>query len=321
MAIVNQLLTEKVRPRKLEHIILSKRIKSSIGKGDLSQHMLLVGQAGTGKTSLAKILAKGRSTLYLNVSEQRGIQIIRDQIMEFAATKQLSKLSEKNDFKVVILDEIDGATSDFFQAMRATMEKFHKNVRFIATCNYINKIPDPIQSRFLVIKFDSESKEEEKELINLYKKRISHVTQKLGMEWESEETLNIFVKKYFPDLRRIFSKVQDFSISNVETITLDVVQRMHFTFRELYELIISKPNPYQNYKLIMTEYNNKVDDVFASLNNEFIEWLKETKPQLESKLPIILVTIPDWEFKSKSLIDPSTALLACILQLQQTCNS
>jgi DNA polymerase III delta prime subunit len=320
MSILNKLLTEKMRPQNFSQIILTNRVKKSIGSGDLNQNYLFSGIQGIGKTSIAKILAKGRSTLYLNASSERGIGTVREIITDFASTKSTIP-SEKNDYKVIILDELDGATTEYYNSLRATMEKFSEHVRFIGTCNHINKIPEPIQSRFLLIKLEPQDSEEEEELIELYKKRILTVTSKLNIEWENDNVLNQFVKKNFPDLRKIFQQIQDFDTSKIKNITLKDIKRNSFTFSDIYKLIVETPNPHKNYKLIMTEYISKVDEVFFSLNSEFPDWLIENKPSLESKLPHILVTIPEWEYKKNFLIDGVSGLIACIMQLQQICQS
>lgn len=320
MSVLNKLLTEKMRPQNLSQMILTQRILKSIGNGELKQNYLFSGIQGIGKTSIAKILAKGRSTLYINSSSERGIGTVRETITDFASTRSAIP-TEKNDFKVIILDELDGATNEYYNSLRATMEKFSDYVRFIGTCNHINKIPEPIQSRFLLLKLEPQDFEEEQELLDLYKQRITNVTNKLNIKWESEIVLDEFLKKTFPDLRKIFQQIQDFDTSQIKTITLKDIKKTSFTYLDIYKLIVEKPNPHKNYKLIMTEYISKVDEVFLSLNSEFPDWLIENKPNLEHKLPRILVTIPEWEYKKNFLIDSVAALVACIMQLQDICNT
>lgn len=320
MSVLNKLLTEKMRPQNMSQIILTKRVRKSIGSGDLKQNYLFSGIQGIGKTSIAKILAQGRSTLYLNASSDRGIGTVRETITDFASTRSTIP-TEKNDYKVIILDELDGATNEYYNSLRATMEKFSDYVRFIATCNHINKIPEPIQSRFLLVKLEPQDSEEQEELIELYKQRITNVTTKLNIEWQSPKVLEEFLKKNFPDLRKIFQQIQDFDTSKIKSISLNDIKRTSFTYNDIYKLIVDKPSPHKNYQLIMSEYASKVDEVFLSLNSEFPDWLMENKSKLEVKLPQILVTIPEWEYKKNFLIDGVAALVACIMQLQQICNS
>lgn len=320
MSALNKLLTEKMRPQNLSQIILTERVRKSVGSGELKQNYLFYGIQGIGKTSIAKILAQGRSTLYLNASSERGIETVRETITDFASTRSTIP-TEKNDYKVIILDELDGATEMYHKSLRATMEKFSDYVRFIATCNHINKIPEAIQSRFLLVKLEPQDAEEQEELIELYKQRITTVTKKLNIEWQSPKVLDEFIKKNFPDLRKIFQQIQDFDTSKVKSITLNDIKRVSFTYNDIYKMIVNKPNPHKNYQFIMSEYISKVDEVFLSLNSEFPNWIMENKPNLESKLPQILVTTPEWEYKKNFLNDSVAALVACIMQLQQICNS
>ena len=155
-----QLFTEKFRPKNLEQMILPDRIRKSVGTGELHQNYLFYGSPGLGKTSLAKVLANNYPYLYINVSDESSVDVIREKITNWCSTISLLDGAER--FKVVVLDEMDGASDQFYKALRATIEKFADTARFIGTCNYINKVPDPVQSRFTCISFDFLSKEEEK---------------------------------------------------------------------------------------------------------------------------------------------------------------
>ena len=160
--IQNILLTEKYRPKALEDLITPKRVGEKLSKG-VYQHLLLHGSPGTGKTSAAKVLVKHfkHPYLYINASTDTSVDIVRNRITDFCANRSI--MDEPGKMKVIILDEIDGVSDQFFKALRATMDQFATNARFVATCNYINKVPDPIQSRFEMIDFDF-SKEEETEI-------------------------------------------------------------------------------------------------------------------------------------------------------------
>ena len=153
MQSLNQLFTEKYRPKNLEQLILPERVMAKFKDG-ITQNMLFAGSPGTGKTSTAKAIVNQFDLpyLYINASTYTSVDVIRTRITDFCST--MSILDDRNKFKVVILDEVDGVSDQFFKALRATMEQFASNSRFIATCNYINKLPDPILSRFEVINFD-----------------------------------------------------------------------------------------------------------------------------------------------------------------------
>ena len=165
MQSLNQLFTEKYRPKNLKELILPDAVMNKFKDG-LVQNMLFAGSPGTGKTSCAKAVVNQFELpyLYINASTDTSVDVIRTRIIDFCST--VSIMDKPGTFKVVILDEVDGVSDQFFKALRATMEQFASNSRFIATCNYINKLPDPILSRFEVINFDFD-KEEETELTNL----------------------------------------------------------------------------------------------------------------------------------------------------------
>ena len=156
---IQDLLTEKLRPKEIRHMILPQRIRVIFEDKGLNQNVLLAGSPGCGKTTLAKILASGLPHMFINVSDESSVDTIRNKINDFCSN--ISVLDGKSSKKVVILDEFDGASDQFYKALRGTIEKFAGNTRFVATCNYINKVPDAIQSRFEVINFDPVNSEEE----------------------------------------------------------------------------------------------------------------------------------------------------------------
>ena len=180
------LWTEKYRPSKLEDLIVPERIYKKLEKG-VYQNMLFHGGPGSGKTSSAKILSKGHPYLYINCSSETGVDTVRVKISEFCST--LSLLDGERKLKVVILDEFDGVSDQYMKALRGTIEQFHMSARFIATCNYFNKIPDNIQSRFECINFDF-SDEEETEILKSYLRRIYEICKAEGMEIEKEALMN-----------------------------------------------------------------------------------------------------------------------------------
>mgnify|MGYP000942002410 CR=1 FL=1 len=144
---IKALFTEKYRPKNLEELILPERIMNKFENG-LTQNMLLAGSPGTGKTSTAKAIVNqfGLPYLYINASTDTSVDVIRTRITDFCST--MSILDDQGKFKVVILDEVDGVSDQFFKALRATMEQFASNSRFIATCNYINKLPEEQKNAF-----------------------------------------------------------------------------------------------------------------------------------------------------------------------------
>ena len=207
---INQLFTEKYRPKNFDDLILPERVMSKFKDG-LVQNMLFAGSPGTGKTSCAKAIVNqfGLPYLYINASTDTSVDVIRTKIIDFCST--VSIMDAPGMFKVVILDEVDGVSDQFFKALRATMEQFASNSRFIATCNYINKLPDPILSRFEVINFDFD-KEEESELTKKYIRRVYEICKAEGMSIQKDALVE-FVRRNFPDLRSTLNKLQGYKLS------------------------------------------------------------------------------------------------------------
>lgn len=314
MASVHSLFTEILRPTSLSKIILLDRVRNIIGDGELNQNYLFTGIQGIGKTTLMKILAKGYSSLYINTSEDGRIDYLREQLNDFCSTRSLVNLDK--DIKIVLLDEFDGASKAFYDALRSFMEKFSANIRFIATGNYDNKIPDPILSRFTHVKFDPINKDEEEELLKKYIDRVLLLSKKLDIKWDSQETLKEFVNKDFPDFRTVINNLQTLSKLEIKNVTLNDVKKSSYVMEDLFIRLVSSLNPIENYKLLVGEYNNKIFDVYVNLTNNFPIWLEEHRPELIIKLPQILITVAKYEAQTKNSIDPILQLLACFYEIQ-----
>ena len=309
----NILWEEKYRPQNLKELIVPQRIRTIFENG-VVQSMLLHGTAGIGKTSAAKAICKQfqHNTLYLNMSETTGVDTIRDTIMEFAMNQSI--LHYDNPIKVVILDEMDGMSQQAYAALRATMEKCSVNTRFIGTCNYIEKIPDPIQSRFLMIDFNFSAEE-----INEVKKgqllRVMEICKKEGLNI-SRDAVAKLVLTYYPDFRSIVKKLQRFSLEGKTSIEASDIKDSASEYAELYEMIITKDNPVENYKFVMKNYSNCVDEAIASLGYPFIEYILKSKPNLMGKIPVISVLNAKYQQNLKLCVDPVVVLLANVYELQ-----
>jgi len=310
---IKALFTEKYRPKNLEDLILPERVMAKFKDG-LTQNMLFSGSPGTGKTSTAKAIVNqfGLPYIYINASIDTSVDIIRTRITDFCST--MSILDDQGKFKVVIIDEIDGVSDQFFKALRATLETFAVNTRFIATCNYINKVPDPILSRFEVINFDFD-KSEEMELTKKYIKRVYEICGKEGMTIEKQALVE-FVKRNFPDLRTTLNKLQGYKTQGTQNITLDDVKKFNSIHRDIFELIFNEMDPVKNYKHIVGEYSNRVDDVLQSLGNEFIEYIQTEKAQSVRHIPQIAICVAEHQAQRTLVIDPVITLLSCVYRLQ-----
>ena len=304
---------EKYRPQNLKELIVPQRIRTIFEKG-VVQSMLLYGTAGIGKTSAAKAICKQfeHNTLYLNMSETTGVDTIRETIMEFAMNQSI--LHYDNPIKVVILDEMDGMSQQAYAALRATMEKCSINTRFIGTCNYIEKIPDPIQSRFLMIDFNF-SAEEINEVKRGQMLRVMEICKKEGLTI-SRDAVAKLVLTYYPDFRSIVKKLQRFALENKTTIEASDIKDSASEYAELYEMVITQDNPVENYKFVMKNYSNCVDEAIAALGHPFIEYILKSRPALMGKIPVISVLNAKYQQNLKLCVDPVVVLLANVYELQ-----
>lgn len=315
---MSQLFTERFRPKTLEQMILPDRIRKALGNGELQQNYLFYGSPGLGKTSLAKVLAANYPYLYINVSDESSVEVIREKITNWCSTISLLDGAER--YKVVVLDEMDGASDQFYKALRATIEKFAATARFIGTCNYINKVPDPVQSRFNCINFDFISKEEEKEVMVEFIKRSWAIFKGAGIEIEKDAIIE-FVKRNFPDMRSIINKIQSFVIQGVKKIEVQDVMKLNYSYRDIYDLVSKTGDAQENYKFLMTNYSSKVDDVLHALGNEYPDFIRDNHPTKVSKIPQILIKVAQYQSQRVHVIDPCISMLACVFEVQMIMNS
>lgn len=318
MQSLNQLFTEKYRPKNLDDLILPDRVMSKFKDG-LVQNMLFAGSPGTGKTSTAKALVNQFELpyLYINASTDTSVDVIRTRIIDFCST--VSIMDKAGSFKVVILDEVDGVSDQFFKALRATMEQFASNSRFIATCNYINKLPDPILSRFEVINFDFD-KDEEAELTKKYIKRVYQICGNEGMTIDKQALVE-FVRRNFPDLRTTLNKLQGYKTQGTTNITVEDVKKFNSVYKDVFELIFNETDPAKNYQLLVSNYANKVDDVLQTLGEEFIEYIQQEKLQHVKHIPQIIITVAKHQAQRVHVIDPVITMLSCVYEIQSIVNS
>ena len=310
---IQELLTEKLRPKELKHMILPQRI-SNIFLHGLGHNVLLSGSPGCGKTTLAKILALPFPHLFINVSDESSVDTIRNKINEFCSS--MSVLDGKSSKKIVVLDEFDGASDQFYKALRGTIEKFASNTRFVATCNYMNKIPEAIQSRFEVIDFNPVDSSEETALKDEWKSRIKIILGKIGISID-DDSLETFQKNYYPDFRSALNRIQTWMIEGVKEVDSQKIKEFGWSYEDLYKMIVESKDPVKNYQIMVGEYSGKVDDIMSALGNEFIDWIIGNKPELSRIIPAVIILVASHQAQRVQVIDPMISLLSLFCSIQK----
>lgn len=313
----NKLFTEVFRPKTLEQAVIVPRIREELSKG-LVDNILLYGSPGAGKSTLSRIMANyGADPLFINASLERGIDTIREKVIQYASTTSLFDGEER--LKVVVLEECDNLTNDAWASLRATIEQFHRSVRFIANCNYIDKVPDPIKSRFNVIPIEPINHEEETYLFNGYCERAKLILNACHINF-TDDIIEKFVQTDFPDMRAIIKKIQQLYTRGVSELTQESLGAT-FDCSEILNLILNPGNPWDNYKLLSANWSNKADDAMLMIGKQFPNYIKTVAPDKLNKLPLIILSISEYDSQLANAIDKFVVLLALVFKLQQIINS
>ena len=210
------LWVEKYRPKTIEECILPEQTKKTfldfLDKGEVP-NLLLSGPAGCGKTTVAKALCKELGVDYYVINgsdEGRFLDTVRNNAKNFASTVSLTSQSRH---KVIIIDEADNTTPDVQLLLRASIEEFSRNCRFIFTCNYKNKIIEPLHSRCAVVEFGIKGKEKQ-EVATCFFKRINSILEEEGIEYDKKVVAEL-INKHFPDWRRVLNELQRYSVGGI----------------------------------------------------------------------------------------------------------
>ena len=304
------LWVEKYRPSRIEDCILPKDIKDTfqaiVDSGEL-QNLLLSGGAGCGKTTIAKALCNELESdwIIVNCSEDGNIDTLRTKIRNFA-----SSVSIGGGNKVVILDEFDYANAQSMQpALRGFIEEFANNCRFILTCNFKNRIIQPLHSRCTNIEFRIPNTEKPK-MASGFLKRIEYILENEGIEYE-EKVLVQLVMRHFPDFRRVINELQRYSVAG--TIDIGILSRIgSIKINELVSAMKSK-NFSDVRKWVVENLDNDQTRIFRKIYDGLYETMES------QSIPRAILILADYQYKSAFVADQEINLTACLTELMVEC--
>lgn len=298
------LWVEKHRPRAVIDCILSDEQRNLfdniIKKGEI-QNMLLCGTAGTGKTTIARALCEelGSDYIVINGSEESGIDVLRTKIKSFAST-----VSFTGNTKVVILDEADYLNPNSTQpALRGFIEEFANNCRFIFTCNFKNRIIQPLHSRCAVVEFQIPKKERTKIAME-YHRRACKILEQEDIKYDPKVVAKV-IEKYFPDFRRVLNELQRYSQGG--SIDEGILTNLgEVNMNELVQALHSK-----DWKKMRAWVVGNLDNDPVSLFRKIYDTLIPKTTQV----PQLVLTIADYQYKSAFVSDQEINLVACLTEI------
>ena len=293
------LLNERYRPTTLDGYVGNEQLKTTIAKyleqNDI-QNYLFHGQAGTGKTTLAKIVINNLDceSLYINASDERGIETIRDKVVGFASVASFKPL------KVVILDEADFLTIQAQASLRNVIETYSKSTRFILTCNFIERIIDPLQSRCQTFKIQAPTKSDvAKHLVNILE------TEKTNFDLEQIKSL---VNQYYPDIRKMLNTIQASTVDNTLSLDKSTLSSTSYMSDVLKELTLDKPN--------YTTIRQIIADAEVSDFDGLYRFLYDNSDQyLPNKQGTVAMIINEHQYQSNFRIDKEINTMSLIQNL------
>jgi len=304
----HSLFVEKYRSQTLEDYVGNEQLKQVIDKyiqkNDI-QNLLFYGTPGTGKTTLAKLIVNNIDCdyLYINASDERGIDTIRDKVQGFASSATFKSI------KIVILDEADYLTIQAQASLRNIIETYSRSTRFILTCNYIEKIIDPLQSRCQVLKITPPSKKE-------VAQHVSEILDKENIKYELSD-IALVVNKYYPDVRKILNTCQ---ISTVDGGQNDLYLKIDqsllvagYKDKLLKELKSPNKSSFKNIRQIIADSNiEDFEDVFRFLYDSMDEYVKD-----DMNKGIITIIIEEYMFHANFRIDKEINIMSLISKILQ----
>ena len=298
----NSLWVEKYRPDTLEGYVgnehILEKVKIYIENEDVP-HLLLYGVAGTGKTPLAKIITNqiDCDVMYINASDENSVDAVRDKIRGFASSMGFRK------WKVVILDESDYLTPNAQAALRNLMETFSKSTRFILTCNYVEKVIDPIQSRCQTFAITPPSKKD-------VAKRLHHILTEENVNFKNED-LAILVNSGYPDIRRVLNAAQRQVVKG--DLKIDTTSTVQANYADNVIKVLQKggdvKQQFIEIRQIITD--SKLRD-FTPLYRSLYDGVDS---YAHSKVGQTILNIADGQYKDTMVVDKEINVMAMILNI------
>jgi len=306
------LWVEKYRPKTIEECILSENIKKTfidfLNKGEVP-NLLLAGPAGCGKTTVAKALCNelGVDVYVINGSDEgRFLDTVRNTAKNFASTVSFSSTAKH---KVIIIDEADNTTNDVQLLLRASIEEFSGNCRFIFTCNYKNKIIEPLHSRCAVVEFGIKGKEKQQLAANFFK-RLQDILRQEGVEYDQKVLIEL-INKHFPDWRRVLNECQRYS-SNGKIDSAILASFSDVSVNELVKNLKEK-----NFAEVRKWVVNNLDNDSSVLLRRIYDALYESL--VPSSIPAAVLIVAKYQYQIAFVADQEINLLAALTEIMVEC--
>ena len=308
------LWVEKWAPESVDDLILTKSVKefftNVVSGGQLNQNLILQGSQGCGKTQTIKTLCKitKQDVLFLNgSSEGRYLDTIRNQVINFGTT--VSMFNDKK--KVVFFDEFDGTTNDVMLCLRGVIEQLHNNVCFIFTCNNLNKIIEPIQSRCVVLKYTPIPKNEKPELMVSTFNRTSHILDGENIEYDKKVVAEL-IKNYFPDTRQLLNTLQRYSVSG------KIDSGILATFSDVAVNDLIKNLKEKNFPEVRKWVVSNLDNDTTVLMRRIYDALYSSHEN--NSVPAAVLVLAKYQYQSAFVADQEINMLACLTEIMVDCN-
>ena len=306
------LWVEKYRPKTIEECILPEQTKKTfldfLDKGEVP-NLLLAGPAGCGKTTVAKALCNqlGVDSYVINGSDEgRFLDTVRNNAKNFASTVSLSSEAKH---KVIIIDEADNTTPDVQLLLRASIEEFSKNCRFIFTCNYKNKIIEPLHSRCAVVEFGIQGKSKQ-EIAAKFFGRLVDILDQERIEAD-KKVLAELINKHFPDWRRVLNECQRYSVGG----KIDTGILAHFSDVKVNDLI--KNLKEKNFPEVRKWCVNNLDNDPSVLLRRIYDSLYTSL--VPSTIPAAVLILAKYQYQIAFVADQEINMLACLTEIMVEC--